>query len=82
MIAKLVPLNEEEATHFPRAGAESSAGASFSSSTSNSSARSGYGTNHAYRNQEIFVRPGPGWKGALARARVNYPGYGYSYGAK
>ena len=45
----------------------------------NSSAGSGYGTNHAYRSQEIFVRPGPGWKGALARATVISPGSGYGY---
>ena len=81
LIAKLVPPNEEEATHFARpgpagAGAGMSAGASSSSSTSHS----GGGTNHAYRNQEIFVRPGPGWKGGLARARVTYPGSGYGYG--
>ena len=81
LVTKLVPPNEEEAAHFPRASAGSSAGASSSSSTSNSSAGSGYGTNYAYRKQEIFVRPGPGWKGALARARVNYPGSGYGYGS-
>ncbi|EDR02573.1 guanine nucleotide-binding protein alpha-4 subunit [Laccaria bicolor S238N-H82] len=70
LIAKLVPPNEEEATYFARVGAGSSAGASSSTrtSTSNLSAGSGYGTNHRYRNQEIFVRPGPGWKGGLARA--------------
>jgi len=77
LVAKLVPPNEEEATHFARAGAGTSAGASSSSSTSNSGAGSGYGTNYASWNQEIFVRPGPGWKGGLTRARVNYPGSGY-----
>jgi hypothetical protein len=77
LIAKLVPPNED-ATHFARAGTGTSAGPSSSSSASSSGAGSGpYGTNHSYRNQEIFVRPGPGWKGGLARARVNYPGSGY-----
>ncbi|KAE9391741.1 G-alpha-domain-containing protein [Gymnopus androsaceus JB14] len=27
----------------------------------------------SYKSQEIFVRPGPAWKGGLARARVHYP---------
>ena len=80
LIAKLVPPNEEEATYFTRAGARTSAGASSSSSTSNSDAGSGYGTNHVYRNQEIFVRPGQGWKGGLARARVNCSSSGNGYG--
>ncbi|KAF9484836.1 G-alpha-domain-containing protein [Pholiota conissans] len=32
-------------------------------------------TDHSYRSQqEIFVRPGPGWKGGLSRARVHFPG--------
>ena len=81
LIAKLVPPNEEEATYFTRAGARTSAGASSSSFTSNSDAGSGYGTNHVYRNQEIFVRPGQGWKGGLARARVNHSSSGYGYGS-
>ncbi|KIK04848.1 hypothetical protein K443DRAFT_400733 [Laccaria amethystina LaAM-08-1] len=82
LIAKLVPPNEEEATHFARADAGTSAGASSSSSTSHSGGGGGGSStsSHAYRNQEIFVRPGPGWKGGLARARVNYPGSGYGYG--
>ena len=76
LIAKLVPPNEE-ATHFVLSGVA----AFSSSSTPNSSAGSGYGTNHAYRNQKIFVRPVPGWKGGLARARLNSPGSGYGYGS-
>ncbi|KAG7441315.1 G-alpha-domain-containing protein [Guyanagaster necrorhizus] len=50
LIAKLVPPNEDEATHL--------AGPSHSSPV---------------RTPEIFVRPGPAWKGGLARARVHYP---------
>ncbi|KAK0452104.1 guanine nucleotide-binding protein alpha-4 subunit [Desarmillaria tabescens] len=50
LIAKLVPPDEDEATHL--------AGPSHSSSV---------------RTSEIFVRPGPAWKGGLARARVHYP---------
>ena len=52
LIAKLVPPNEDDATHF--AG----------------QTRRGHGRSQSH-NQEIFVRPGVGWKGALARARVN-----------
>ncbi|KAF5356575.1 hypothetical protein D9758_008281 [Tetrapyrgos nigripes] len=54
LVAKLVPPNEDEATHLPTQSHMSMSGAS-------------------YRNQEIFVRPGVMWKGALARARVHYP---------
>ncbi|RDB30429.1 Guanine nucleotide-binding protein alpha-4 subunit [Hypsizygus marmoreus] len=64
LIAKLVPPNEDEATHlagpshstYPPGHQNGTAGVSF-------------------RNQEIFVRPGAGWKGALSKARVNYPSY-------
>ena len=38
-------------------------------------------TKNAYRNEEIFVRTAPGWKGASACARVDYPGYGIDIGA-
>ncbi|EDQ99979.1 guanine nucleotide-binding protein alpha-4 subunit [Laccaria bicolor S238N-H82] len=82
LIAKLVPPNEEEATHFARPGPPGvgvGAGTSAGSSSGASSTSGGTG-NHAYRNQEIFVRPGTGWKGGLARARVTYPGSGYGYG--
>ncbi|KAJ4468919.1 guanine nucleotide binding protein, alpha subunit [Lentinula aciculospora] len=58
LIAKLVPPNEEEATRLA-APTES---------------RNTYPPSHlprsSYKTQEIFVRPGPGWKGGLARARV------------
>lgn len=30
-------------------------------------------TSVAQRNQEVFVRPGPSWRGALSRARVHNP---------
>ncbi|KAG6873913.1 hypothetical protein C0995_009693 [Termitomyces sp. Mi166 len=30
---------------------------------------------HQFRHQEIFVRPGVAWKGALSKARVSYPGH-------
>ncbi|KAF8970479.1 guanine nucleotide binding protein, alpha subunit [Flammula alnicola] len=61
LIAKLVPPNEDEATQL--------AGPSHYNG--------GEHPSHSYRNQEIFVRPGPGWKGGLARARVNFPGHSY-----
>ncbi|KAF8651823.1 hypothetical protein AX16_004648 [Volvariella volvacea WC 439] len=60
LIAKLVPPNEDEATHL--------AGPSHSQHPSGSN----------YRNQEIFVRPTTSWKGALSKARVNYPSNAFS----
>jgi guanine nucleotide-binding protein subunit alpha len=58
----MVPPNEDEATRF--AGP--------------SNYRHGHGRNHSHYSQEVFVRPGAGWKGALARARVNFPSSGDS----
>ncbi|KAF6757650.1 guanine nucleotide binding protein, alpha subunit [Ephemerocybe angulata] len=69
LIAKLVPPNEEEATHLAAPG-----------NPYISSAQVAAGP-QTYRSQEIFIRPGPGWKGALSRARVNYPGFGGSEGS-
>lgn len=65
LIAKLVPPNEEEATHL--------AGPSHSNNPQGSGSNSP--TGNSYRNQEVFVRPGAGWKGALSRARVSYPSF-------
>lgn len=63
LIAKLVPPNEEEATHLAPPG--------------NAFLASGKGPGEATgRGQEIFIRPGIGWKGALSRARVNYQSFG------
>ncbi|KAF5383149.1 hypothetical protein D9615_005013 [Tricholomella constricta] len=62
LIAKLVPPNEDEATHL--------AGPSHSSYPPD---QPGHTIGTSFRNQEIFVRPGAGWKGALSKARVNYP---------
>ncbi|KAF4616850.1 hypothetical protein D9613_008685 [Agrocybe pediades] len=71
LIAKLVPPNEEEATHL--AGPSHYNDPANSSFYANSNGRAyAHHRSQSYRNQEIFVRPGPGWKGALARARVNY----------
>ncbi|KAG6811281.1 hypothetical protein H0H92_008194 [Tricholoma furcatifolium] len=56
LIAKLVPPNEDEATHL----------AGPSSPTLSQPFTS-------FRSQEIFVRPGAGWKGALSKARVHFP---------
>ncbi|KAF5389677.1 hypothetical protein D9757_006044 [Collybiopsis confluens] len=62
LIAKLVPPNEDEATQL----------------TGSTPPHSNYPPSHtsrsSYRTQEVFVRPGPGWKGGLARARVHYAG--------
>jgi guanine nucleotide-binding protein alpha-1 subunit len=63
LVAKLVPPNEDEATHL--------AGPSHSiyppGQLQNHSAA------NAFRNQEVFIRPGAGWRGALSKARVNNP---------
>jgi hypothetical protein len=78
LIAKLVPPNEDEATHL--------AGPSYSDGQSSPTDSHFNAThfparvhlppkNQSYRNQEIFIRPGPGWKGGLARARVSYETY-------
>lgn len=81
LIAKLVPPDEEEATHF---GTGASPGGFVSSPGEASGSGSGGvgvgGSNVGYgiagpsrarersgRNQEIFVRPGTGWKGFVAR---------------
>ncbi|KAF9003323.1 guanine nucleotide binding protein, alpha subunit [Cyathus striatus] len=61
LIAKLVPPNEDEATHL---GVLNPPPHHHHVTASTSS---------AYRNQEIFIRPGPGWRGALSRARVTGP---------
>lgn len=55
LIAKLVPPNEDEATQL--------AGPSHSMYPSGSNGTS-------LRTQEVFIRPGNRWKGALAKARV------------
>ncbi|PPQ87940.1 hypothetical protein CVT25_001125 [Psilocybe cyanescens] len=91
LIAKLVPPNEEEATHLAGPshshyhngngnGHPSPTESHFShhtlhQSNNNHSRSYGHQRSQSYRNQEIFVRPGPGWKGGLARARVNFPDY-------
>ena len=95
LIAKLVPPNEDEATHFAgpsiyqNGGYPSPSGnggypspSGNSMYTVNSYGRGhGRSQSHCNRNQEIFVRPGAGWKGALARARVNFTGYSSSGGS-
>ncbi|KAJ3502754.1 hypothetical protein NLJ89_g8742 [Agrocybe chaxingu] len=75
LIAKLVPPNEEEATHldYPVGAHPSPTGSHFSHHAN------GHGRqrSRSYHNQEIFIRPGAGWKGGLSRARVNFAGYSY-----
>ncbi|KAH9477521.1 Guanine nucleotide-binding protein alpha-4 subunit [Psilocybe cubensis] len=81
LIAKLVPPNEEEATHLAgpshyQNGQPSPTDSQFSHHTLHHNGRPyRHQRSQSYRNQEIFVRPGPGWKGGLARARVNFPDY-------
>ncbi|KAJ3921300.1 guanine nucleotide binding protein, alpha subunit [Lentinula edodes] len=57
LIAKLVPPNEEEATRL------------IASPESTNTYPPSHSARTSYKTQEIFVRPGPGWKGGLARAR-------------
>ncbi len=71
LIAKLVPPNEEEATQLAGPGYPSPTESHFSMHTSRHNGH-GHHRSQSYRNQEIFVRPGPGWKGGLSRARVNF----------
>ena len=83
LIAKLVPPNEDEATHFALSGYgdgihPSPAGINMHTVTNYGR---GHGRSHSYYNQEVFVRPGVGWKGALARARVNFTEYPSSGGS-
>ena len=54
LIAKLVPPNEEEATHLGHKGYSNGSISSKSDSSTH--------------NQEVFVRPGTSWKGVLARS--------------
>ncbi|KAF8828262.1 hypothetical protein HHX47_DHR4000576 [Lentinula edodes] len=63
LIAKLVPPNEEEATRL------------IASPESTNTYPPSHPARTSYKTQEIFVRPGPGWKGGLARARVSYPSF-------
>ncbi|KAF8906740.1 guanine nucleotide binding protein, alpha subunit [Gymnopilus junonius] len=84
LIAKLVPPNEEEATHLGvitggeyRNGNGHAPGSPTESHFSHHNGRLGHHRSQSYRNQEIFVRPGPGWKGGLARARVNFQSDSY-----
>lgn len=65
LVAKLVPPNEEEATRLP--------GPSHSHSIYPPGQSQNYTAVNSFRNQEVFVRPGMGWRGALARNRVNNP---------
>ena len=67
LIAKLVPPNEDEPTQLPPPG---NPYISHANQAGGSQQQSGT----LYRHQEIFIRPGPSWKGALSRARVAYGG--------
>ena len=76
LVAKLVPPNEDEPTQLAPPGSSylPSPTDSYFSQTNGR----GYSNqrSHSWRNQEVFIRPGHGWKGGLARARVNNsPGY-------
>ncbi|KAF4563694.1 hypothetical protein EYR36_002932 [Pleurotus pulmonarius] len=89
LIAKLVPPNEDEATQLPSAQPVSNFQPTHSHSNSLPQYPSSIISTHTdvtsrtynttvsattkQARQEIFVRPGMHWKGALSRARVSYP---------
>ncbi|KAG6857042.1 hypothetical protein H0H87_010396 [Tephrocybe sp. NHM501043] len=82
LIAKLVPPNEDEATHLgiPSTAAASNAYPTPASSSPSHAPLHSHTNSHAqqsfsFRTQEIFVRPGAGWKGVLSKARVNSPSH-------
>jgi hypothetical protein len=68
LIAKLVPPNEDEATRL-------SGPSNYRDMHAGNNHGRGHGRGNSQHNQEIFVRPGASWKGALARARVNFTDY-------
>lgn len=70
LISKLVPPNEEEATHLGH-GNIGGNGIHYMNIGAYSAASSERGRNGG----EVFVRPTSMWKGALARARVSYPSF-------
>ncbi|KAJ8688678.1 hypothetical protein PTI98_013436 [Pleurotus ostreatus] len=89
LIAKLVPPNEDEATQLPSAQPTSNFQPTHNHSNSLPQYQSSIISTHTditsrthnttvsattkQARQEIFVRPGMHWKGALSRARVSYP---------
>ncbi|KDQ22516.1 hypothetical protein PLEOSDRAFT_1008980, partial [Pleurotus ostreatus PC15] len=75
LIAKLVPPNEDEATQLPSAQPASNFQPTHNHSNSLPQYQSSIISTHTdiTTRQEIFVRPGMHWKGALSRARVSYP---------
>lgn len=89
LIAKLVPPNEDEATQLPSAQPVSNFQPTHNHSNSLPQYQSSIISTHTditsrtynttvsattkQARQEIFVRPGMHWKGALSRARVSYP---------
>ena len=77
LIAKLVPPNEDEATRLHIGPSNYRDGNGMFAG--NNDHRRGHGRGNSQYNQEIFVRPCASWKGALARARVNFTDY-QSYG--
>ena len=63
LVAKLVPPNEEEATYL----------AGPSHSIYPPSHPQNHGAASSFWNQEVFIRPGAAWRGALSKARVSNP---------
>ena len=75
LVAKLVPPNEDEPTQLAPPGSSYLPSPSDSYFSQTNGRGYGHQRSHSWRNQEVFIRPGSGWKGGLARARVNSPGY-------
>ena len=72
LISKLVQPDEDEAAaHFDPAVAMSNAFDELPSPTTSHFTHYPRSRNNHFHNQEISVRPGPGWKGVLSRARVD-----------
>jgi hypothetical protein len=63
LVAKLVLPNEDEATHL----------AGLSNSIYPPGQPQQHSASNSFRSQEVFVRPGAAWKGALSKARVTNP---------
>jgi len=72
LISKLVQPDENEAAaHFAPAVAMSNTFDELPSPTTSHFTHYPRSRNNHFRNQEISVRPGPGWRGVLSRARVD-----------
>lgn len=75
LISKLVPPNEEEATHLGNGSIGGNGIHYMSSAYGHGHGLHGGNVGRSSGTGEVFVRPTSGWRGALARARVSYPSF-------